>query len=289
MPRSSRAIASACAAYAIWGVYPLYFHRLQHVPALQVLAHRVVWSLPLVLGVLAWRDGRHLVASLRRMPPALAHLGAAAALLVGHWGVNVWALTHGHVVDASLGYFINPLLSVGLAAAVLGEPLRKRQAVAIMLAAAGVVWMGFALGAAPWIALALAASFAGYGLLRKTAPLGVADGLFLEMALAFPLAAAYLATHGGTFAASSWSQRGLLAAAGPLTVAPLLLFALSARGIPLATLGMLQYITPTLLLLLGVALYQERFDARHGIGFALVWLGIALYLGERRAEKPVAP
>ncbi len=289
MPRPSPGIVSACAAYAIWGLYPLYFHRLQQVPALQLLAHRIVWSLPLVLGTIAWRDCRRLVGRLRRTPSALPHLGAAAALLVAHWWANVWALTHGHVVDASLGYFINPLLTVALAGAVLREPLRPRQGAAIACAAAGVVCMGCALGATPWIALALAATFAGYGVLRKTAPLGVVDGLSLELALAFPPAAAYLAAHADALAASDWGELGLLAAAGPLTAVPLLLFALAARRIPLAMLGMLQYITPTLLLVLGVALYGEQVDAGRGAGFALVWLGIALYLGERRARRPAAP
>ncbi|WP_038165928.1 EamA family transporter RarD [Thiomonas sp. FB-6] len=293
MSRESPGIAYACAAYALWGLYPLYFRLLQHVPSIEILAHRVVWSLPVALAVVAWGGDWRWLARLRERPALLAHFGAAGLLLVCNWGVNIWAVNHGHVVDASLGYFLNPLLTIGLATLVLREPLSRAQRVAIALAMAGVGWMGVALGVAPWIAVALASSFAGYSLLRKTAPLGACEGLALETALVFPLAFAYLALlgaqHANAFVAATSGDRLMLAAAGPVTTIPLLLFAAGARRIPLAMLGILQYVTPTMLLILGVALYHEAFDAVHGVGFGLVWAGIALYLGDRVLPRKGAP
>ncbi|WP_297910484.1 EamA family transporter RarD [Thiomonas sp.] len=293
MSRESPGIVFACAAYAIWGLYPLYFKLLQHVPALQILAHRVVWSLPLALAAVAWSGDWRWLARLRERPAWLAHFGAAGLLLVCNWGVNIWAVNHGHVVDASLGFFLNPLLTIGLATLVLHEPLRRAQRVAIVFAVAGVAWMGVALGVAPWIAVALAASFAGYSLLRKTAPLGAFEGLALETALVFPLAIGYLAWlpagQANVFLVSTPGERLLLAAAGPVTTIPLLLFAAGARRIPLAMLGILQYVTPTMLLCLGVALYRERFDVAHGVGFGLVWIGIAIYLGDRLRPRKLVP
>ena len=292
MPRESSGIAYACAAYAIWGLYPLYFKMLLQVPAMQILAHRVIWSLPLALAVVAWSGDWRWLARLRERPGLLAHFGVAGLLLVCNWGVNIWAVTHGHVVDASLGYFLNPLLTIGLATLILHEPLRRAQRVATVFAVAGVAWMGVALGATPWIPVVLASSFAAYSLLRKTAPLGAFEGLALETALVFPIAIGYLAfvsaDHANVFLASTTSERWLLIAAGPVTTIPLLLFAAGAQRIPLAMLGILQYVTPTMLLILGVALYREAFDVVHGVGFGLVWVGIALYLGDSLLRHKVA-
>ena len=188
------------------------------------------------------------------------------------------------MLDASLGYFLNPLLTIALGTLVLHEPLRRAQRLAIAVAAAGVIGMGIAMGAAPWIALLLASTFAGYALLRKTAPLGCVEGLALETALVVPFACAYLVwstrSQGNAFVDSGWGLRWLLAAAGPVTAVPLLLFAAGARRIPLHLLGLLQYITPSMLLGLGAGLYGEVFDPARGIGFALVWLGIGIYLGD---------
>lgn len=291
--RESAGIALASAAYAIWGLYPLYFKSLLQVPATQILAHRVIWSLPLALAAVAWCGDWSWLARLRERPVWLAHFGAAGLLLVCNWGVNIWAVNHGHVVDASLGFFLNPLLTIGLATLVLHEPLRRAQRVAILFAVAGVLWMGLTLGVAPWVAVALASSFAGYSLLRKTAPLGAFEGLALETALVFPLALAYLAFFSPEptkhFLAAPTGERLLLVAAGPVTTIPLWLFGAGARRIPLAMLGILQYVTPTMLLILGVALYGEAFDVAHGVGFGLVWVGIAIYLGDRLRPCRTAP
>ncbi len=291
--QAARGVACACAAYALWGLYPLYFKLVQQVPSGQILAHRVLWSVPLALSIVALRGNWRWIRQLRGRPSLLAHFGAAGLLLACNWGINIWAVNHGHVLDASLGYFLNPLLTIALGTMVLHEPLRRAQHVAVGVAAAGVIGVGIALGTAPWIALMLASTFAGYGLLRKTAPFGPVEGLMLETALILPLACAYLAwttrSQGNAFVDAQWSLRCLLAAAGPVTAVPLLLFAAGARRIPLHLLGLLQYITPSVLLGLGVWLYREPFDIGRGIGFAWVWLGIAIYLGDRPVRPPAHP
>ena len=283
-------IAYALGAYTLWGLFPLYFKLLQSVPAMQILAHRMVWSLGLVLLILlALRRFAWLARVDRRV---VARFALSAVLLGCNWGTYIWAVNHGHVVEASLGYYINPLLNVALGTLLLHERLRPAQWLAIAVAACGVLWMSVDVGRVPWIALALALSFAGYSLTRKTAPLGSLEGLALETALMFPLALAYLAwcsAHGSNaFAAGDPSLRATLVAAGPVTTVPLLLFAAGARRITLSLLGVLQYLTPTLLLVLGVLLYHEPFSANRALGFGLVWCGIALYLGDSLLRRRIA-
>ena len=282
-------IAYALGAYTLWGLFPLYFKLLQAVPAPQILAHRMVWSLGLiVLILLALRR----FAWLARVDRGVVARFALSAVLLGcNWGTYIWAVNNGHVIEASLGYYINPLLNVALGTLLLHERLRRTQWLAIAVAACGVLWMSAEIGRVPWIALALAASFGGYSLARKTAPLGSLEGLALETALMFPLALAYLAwcsAHGSNaFDSGGWSLRALLAAAGPVTTVPLLLFAAGARRIPLSLLGVLQYLTPTLLLVLGVLLYHEAFNSTRALGFGLVWAGIALYLADSLLRRRI--
>ncbi|MEO8598340.1 MAG: EamA family transporter RarD [bacterium] len=271
----------AATAYILWGLFPLYFKLLQSVPAQQILMHRIIWSLAFVLVVLAWRRQWQWLPKVFRQPKVLLGFGASALLLSTNWLIYILAVNSGRVVDASLGYFITPLVSVLFGYLLLKERLRPLQWGAIALAAAGVVWLTWHSGQLPWIGLALAASFGTYGLLRKTAALGPLEGLTLETLLLFPLALGYLtllslqdqnAFHSAP-AATSW----LLAAAGPITAIPLLLFAAGARRIPLSTLGFLQYITPTLQLLFGVWLYHEPFSGARLIGFATIWTALAIY------------
>jgi chloramphenicol-sensitive protein RarD len=221
---------------------------------------------------------------LREQPAVLARFAGSALLLATNWFTYIWSVNHGHVVEASLGYYINPLMNVALGTVLLHERLRPAQWAAVGVAALGVVWMTTEVGHVPWIALVLAVSFAGYSLLRKTAPLGSLEGLAVETAVLFPLALAYLgwesAQGHNVFTASGWDMRWLLVAAGPVTTIPLLLFAAGARRIPFSLLGILQYLTPTVLLILGVWLYHEPFGANRAIGFGLVWAGIGLYLAE---------
>ncbi|MGE5337062.1 MAG: EamA family transporter RarD [Gemmatimonadota bacterium] len=274
-------ILYAVAAYLLWGVSPVYFKALQNVPAPEILAHRMAWSL-LVCGLLLLLLRRwQWVAELARRPRLLATFATTAALVTVNWGLYIWAINANHVVDASLGYFINPLVNVLIGAFVLHERLRRSQWTAAAIAAAGVVWLTWDAGRLPWIGLALAITWAIYGLQRKTTTLGAIEGLAVETTLLFPLAMTYLlwlAAQGqSSFAGGSTATQWLLAAAGPVTATPLLLFTASARRIPFAHLGILQYISPTLQLLLGVWLFHEPFSASKAVGYGLIWLALALF------------
>lgn len=287
-------VAYALVAYVIWGLFPLYFHLLTQVPAMQILAHRMVWSLLLIFGILLVLRRWAWIGRLRRQPGVLGRFALSAALLSCNWGTYIWAVNHGAVVEASLGYYVNPLMNVALGTLLLRERLRPQQWFAVAVACAGVLWMTAQVGHVPWIALVLAFSFAGYSLARKTAPLGSLEGLALETALMFPLALAYLGWgvthHDSAFAAGDVGLRWLLVAAGPVTTIPLLFFAAGARRIPLSLLGVLQYVTPTLLLGLGVWYYHEAFDGPRAVGFGLVWTGIAIFVldGALRLRRAAA-
>lgn len=271
----------AIAAYTIWGLFPLYFKALQEFPPTEILLHRIVWSLVFLAGVLACRRQWSWIGSALRRPKVLAGFTASAILLSTNWFIYIWAVNHGRVVDGSLGYFINPLVNVLLGFLVLRERLRPGQWTAIGLAALGVVWLTWQSGHPPWIGLMLAATFGLYGLLRKTAALGPLEGLSLETMILFPVAFGTLAmltvSGNNAFLQASQSSQWLLAAAGPITAIPLLLFAAGARRIPLSLLGILQYIGPTLQLLLGVWLYNEPFGGARMIGFAMIWGALLLY------------
>ncbi|MGE5651385.1 EamA family transporter RarD [Noviherbaspirillum sp. UKPF54] len=271
----------AAAAYAAWGLFPVYFKALQSIAPTEILMHRMLWSLLFLAMVIAWRRQWAWLGDVVRRPKVLAGFAASAVLLSSNWFIYIWAVNNDRVVDASLGYFINPLFNVLLGFLILRERLRPVQWTAVALAAAGVAWLTWQGGQLPWVALTLAVTFGLYGLLRKTAALGALEGLALETLLLFPLALAYLAvlTLQGKngFASAPLSLQLLLAAAGPITAIPLLLFAAGARRIPLSVLGLLQYIGPTLQLLLGVWLYHEPFGGGRMFGFALIWGALAVY------------
>lgn len=275
-------VVYALTAYVIWGLFPLYFKALEQVPSLQILAHRMAWSLLFVALLLAVLKRWSWMRLLREQPALLARFALSAVLLSSNWGIYIWAVNSNHVVDASLGYYINPLVNVALGSVLLHERLRGLQWVALAIAAAGVTVMAIEVGHVPWISLSLALTFGSYALLRKTAPLGALEGLAVETAVLFPLAVAYLfwlSTQGmNAFASADLSTRWLLVAAGPITTIPLLLFAAGARRMSMTLLGVLQYITPTLQLALGVWLYHEPFAAAKMIGFGLVWVGLAVFL-----------
>jgi chloramphenicol-sensitive protein RarD len=276
----NRGIAYAAAAYLLWGVFPIYFKALQQVAPLEILGHRIVWSLAVCAALLLALRRLQWLADLRRQPRVLAWFAASSILVAGNWFVYIWAVNAGRVVDASLGYFINPLVNVLIGAAFLHERLRRAQWAAVGVAAVGVAWLTWQAGALPWIGLVLALTFAVYGLLRKTAALGAVEGLALETLLLAPLAAAYLLwlAHGGHsgFADGDAATRLLLLAAGPVTAVPLLLFAAGARRIPFSTLGLLQYLGPSLQLLIGVWLYREPFAYR-APGYVLIWIALAVF------------
>lgn len=266
-------------AYFLWGVLPLYIHLLKDVPALQVLAHRVLWSLVLLVVIVAvLRRGPALRAAARGR--TLLGLVASALLIAVNWIVYIWAVQHDHVLEASLGYFINPLLNVALGMAVLGERLRRLQGVAIAIAAAGVLVLAASGGGALWISLTLAVSFATYGLVRKVIAIDALGGLTVETLLLAPFCLAVLlrASAAGTGAwGTSLRLDLLLFFAGAVTAAPLLMFAAAARRMPYSTLGLLQYLAPTLQFLLAVLVFGEPLHAANLVTFALIWSGCALY------------
>ncbi len=278
-------ILSAALAFLCWGLFPLYFHAISAVPPLEIMVHRVVWSLLFLLLILGARRQWGWLGELRRQPRVMGSFALSSLLLSGNWLLYIWAVNNGHVIDASLGYFINPLVNVMLGYLVLKERLRPTQWAAIGLAALGVLWLTWQAGHMPWIALLLAASFGGYGLMRKTAALGALEGLSFETMILFPFALGYLgwlSLHGANSfsTAPADATRWLLVAAGPITAIPLLLFASGARKIPLSVLGLLQYIGPTIQMSLGIFFFHEVFTQQRLVGFVLIWSALALYAGE---------
>ena len=277
-------IIYAALAFFCWGLFPIYFHALGEVPPLQILAHRMLWSLAfLLILLLLRRDWKWL--QIVRQPRVFFSFVLSALLLSANWLVYIWSVMNHHVIEASLGYFINPLVNIVLGYLILKERMRPLQWAAIGVAALGVGWLTWQAGTVPWIALFLALSFGGYGLLRKTAALGPLEGLSFETIVLFPLAAGYviwLTVHGQNVFINTASDttRWLLIMAGPLTAIPLLLFATGARKIPLSILGLLQYLSPTLQFLLGVWLFKEAFSADRLVGFVLIWSALALFAGE---------
>ena len=274
-------VASALGCFGFWGLFPIYFKLLGHVPAPEVLAHRVLWSAVLLLGLILaqgqWLALQAEFCNRRRLRFYLL----TALLISGNWLLYIWAVQQGRILEASLGYYINPLVNVLLGVLFLDERLNWRQWIAVALAAAGVLVLVIGYGVFPWISLALALSFGSYGLLRKKTGHAATLGLCVETALLTPLALlllAILAARGnGALGAVNGQTDLLLLAAGPITVAPLLLFLQATRLLRLSTVGLIQYLTPTLQFLLAVALYREPFTAIHLAAFGCIWLALALY------------
>lgn len=269
-------------AYLLWGIFPLYFHAMARSGAVEILVHRILWSLLVCLAVVTatrgWTDLRAVPADRRR----LGMLATAAAMLTANWGIYVWAVNAGNVIEASLGYYINPLVTVLLGVVLLRERLRRLQWAAVGVAAGAVVVLTAAYGRLPWVALALAFSFGTYGLIKNRVggSVGAVTSLTTETVVIAPFATAvviWLETGGyGHFSDNPPWQGLLLAASGVVTVIPLLLFAASARRVPLSTLGLLQYLTPTLQLLCGVLVLGEHMPGARWAGFGLVWVALVL-------------
>ncbi len=274
-------ILHALAAYGLWGGNPLFFKLLAGVNAFEVTAHRALWSLPvtalLLLLIGRLRQGLALLSSWRT-----ARVMVLSALFIGtNWGFFVWAVASGRTLEASLGYYINPLMNMAVGYIFLGERFSPRQWLAIGLALCAVVWLTVSAGVFPWLALLLALSFTAYGYLRKTMPAGPLDGLFVESLVLSLLAVPVLLLLSGQGVPLAFGTDGtlslILAACGPVTVAPLLFFAAAARRIRLSTLGVMQYLAPTLMFLTAVFVFGDPFDRDHAIAFVLIWLAVALY------------
>ena len=278
---SGTGLTASLIAFVIWGVFPLYFLPLRSVGTVEVIAHRVVWSCVLILILMAARGELGKLKAVLVRPALLWRLASTAALISVNWLLYVFAVTNGHVLEASLGYFINPLLNVVLGVVLLSERLNRVQWTSVGLATVAVLYLAFVGGHPPWISLIIATSFALYGFVRKTVAVEALPGLAVETLLLAPLAAGYLLWLGRTgaasFGSSGWGIDALLIGSGPLTAIPLFLFAYGARLIPLSTVGLIQYIAPSLQLLVGLFVFGEVFEHSRAVGFTLIWAGLALY------------
>jgi chloramphenicol-sensitive protein RarD len=278
---TNKGLFYAIGSYAIWGLLPLFWRLLQDVLPGEILAHRIVWACVLTIGLVVGRKQWGVLWTAARKPGVLRTFSISAVLLSLNWFVYIWAVNNGHVIETSLGYFINPLVSVLLGMLFLGERLRLGQGIAVGLALVGVIYLTIVYGAPPWIALLLAVSFGIYGLLRKTASLESLVGLTLETLLIAPFALGFLIyqelTIGGAFVHGGLGTSLLLACSGVVTAVPLLLFAAGARRLTLTAVGITQYIAPTLQFLLGVLLFGEPLTPQRLIGFVLIWLALLVY------------
>jgi chloramphenicol-sensitive protein RarD len=287
-PENTRTgIIAGISAYVIWGLVPIFFKQIVEIPAVEIIAHRVVWAMLLMTALIGFGRGfgRGFGDALRiaRQPAQLARIALASALVITNWLTFVWGVNNGHIVETSLGYFILPLLNVALGVLVLKERMRPLQWLAVLCAAVGVAIEATRAGGLPWIALVLAGTFGIYGLLRKQLPLDAASGLFLETVCMTPLALGWLGwlaysgqSHFGGSGALSASDLYLIAT-GPVTAIPLLLFAIAARRLPLSMMAFLQYLAPTIAFLIGVLVYHETLDTQRMLSLAAIWTGLAVY------------
>jgi chloramphenicol-sensitive protein RarD len=284
--QTSRAGAlAAFGAFLCWGLFGLYFKALGTLPAAEVLAHRVLGGAVFALLLLAAFGGLRDLRPLLADRSALLRLGGSALAIAINWGVFVWAVAHGRALEASLGYYIYPLVSVLLGRLLLGEHLSRRQWGAVALVALGVGWQVSHGSGVPWVALVLAVSFGAYGLLRKTIAVPALAGLLVETVWLVLPAVAYLVIEGGGVALQSGAATlGLLALAGPVTAVPLALFAFGARRLRLSTIGLMMYMNPTVQMLVAVFALGETFTSAHAVTFAAIWAGVALYAWPRRSH-----
>jgi chloramphenicol-sensitive protein RarD len=290
----TRGFAYGLGAYGIWGLIPAYFKAVAPVPALELLAHRIVWALVMLLGVGARQDGLRELRGAFRNRRALGLLLGTTTLIALNWLIYIWAVFHGRIVEASLGYFITPLVNVLLGVAVLKERLQGRVKTALLLAGLGVLWLTILAGQPPLISLGLALSFGSYGLLRKLVPVGAVAGLTVETLLLAPFALGYLVLgyrEGSlTFLSGPLIRDVLLVGAGPITAIPLLMFAGAVRRLTLTSLGFLQYLSPSIQFLLAVLVYREPFSGTQALAFSLILAGLvvfAVHTLRRGAAEPV--
>jgi chloramphenicol-sensitive protein RarD len=282
-PSAGKGITAAVGAFVMWGVFPLYLIGLLKVSAMQITAHRIVWSCVFVLGWLAATGDLKKLREAVSRKGVLVRLVASAFFIAVNWLGFAWAVNHGHVLEVSLAYFMGPLLNVLLGIFVLSERLNRAQWTAVAFAAAGVAYLTFIAGHAPWIALMVGSSFAFYGLIRKTVSIDALPGLAVETILLVPFAAGYLiwchAQGIGVLGNMSGLVDGLLLAGGVVTSVPLFLFAYGARLVPFSTIGVLQFIAPSMQLVCGLVVFGEPLAAGRLVGFVLIWIGLLIYVG----------
>lgn len=288
-------LAYAISAYVLWGFLPLYMKLLENVPPTEIIAHRVLWSLPIAGAVLIFQRRQSDLLAALRQPRLLAMAALTALLISANWLIYVWAIVNDHALDAALGYYINPLFSVFIGAAFLKERLSRGQMAAVALAAAAVVVLTVQAGSLPLVSIGLTLSWGFYALCKKRLPLGPNQGFTLEVLLLLPLAAGLViwlgVTGQGHFGGADW-QTLLLVGAGPLTAIPLLFYANGAKLTRLSTIGILQYITPTMIFLCAVLVFGEELDPARMIAFPMIWAALAIYsvtlirqAGQRRRDR----
>ena len=284
MPESRRGLILGALAYTLWGTFPLYWTLLEPGGAVEILAHRILWSLlTMVLILVLWHRVDQLKALLRDRRKLLLISGAAVVISV-NWGGYIWGVNNGRVVETSLGYFINPLVTVLMGVLVLGERLRRLQWVAMVIAFVAVVVLTIDYGRPPWVALVLAFSFGTYGLLKKQAGVGAVESITLETLVLAPIAMAYVAwlvaTSSSNFASHGLGHALLFTTTGIITAIPLMLFGAAAIRVSMVSLGLLQYLAPTIQFALGILVFEEAMPASRWIGFGLVWVALAMFTVE---------
>lgn len=290
----SGGLASASLAFLLWGFMPAYFKLVQAVDPWVTLSHRVIWAIPVVLAMLAASGRLGELSRDIRQPVVVFPLLASAIVIALNWAIYIWAVVSEHILQASLGYFINPLMTLALAAWLFSERFTRLQMLAVAIACIGVINQAIVVGAVPWVSLSLGGLFAIYSAIRKKTPVSSQTGFAIETIWLAPLAIGWLVfwPHAGAapLGAPDWAHFALLNLAGPITAAPLILFAIGARALKLSTIGIMQFSAPTLQFVLALA-YGETFTPAHAVTFGLIWLGVAIYcmsavLNERKTRRP---
>ncbi|AZV22869.1 MULTISPECIES: EamA family transporter RarD [Mesorhizobium] len=294
--KARRGFLLALGAYLLWGLLPFYMKAVAHLPLAEVIAHRIVWSVPIAAAVLIWAGRMADFKAALRSPRTIAMAALTAALISVNWGIYVWAIAVDRTVETALGYYINPLVNVVVGALLLGERLDRLQIAAVVLAAVAVAVLTVEGGKLPWVSLALAFSFAAYAFFRKTLPIGPSQGFLLEVLLLSVPALGYIvyliATEQDHILSSSGTDTALLIGCGPVTSIPLLLFAFGARLLRLSTIGIMQYIAPTIVFLIAVLIFDEPFGTTQAIAFGLIWTALAMYswsMFRGREIRPAVP
>jgi chloramphenicol-sensitive protein RarD len=294
--KARRGFLLALGAYLLWGLLPFYMKAVAHLPLAEVIAHRIVWSVPIAAAVLIWAGRMADFKAALRSPRTIAMAALTAALISVNWGIYVWAIAVDRTVETALGYYINPLVNVVVGALLLGERLDRLQIAAVVLAAVAVTVLTVEGGKLPWVSLALAFSFAAYAFFRKTLPIGPSQGFLLEVLLLSVPALGYIvyliATEQDHIVSSSGTDTALLIGCGPVTSIPLLLFAFGARLLRLSTIGIMQYIAPTIVFLIAVLIFDEPFGTTQAIAFGLIWTALGMYswsMFRGREIRPAVP
>ena len=278
---TAEGFAYALGAYLLWGVLPIFMKLVAHLPTVEVIAHRIIWSVPIAFLTLLWLRRTDDIKAALKSPRTLRNAAIAAAIVSLNWGTYVWAISVDRTLEAALGYYINPLMTVLVGALVLGEKLTRAQMAAIGLAVAAVAILTWESGGLQWVSLALAGTWCAYAFLKKTLPIGPAQGFLLEVILLSVPALAYFAyiqsTGQGHFFDNGGYEALLFMGCGVVTAVPLILYATGAKGLTLSTIGLMQYIAPTMVFLIAVFVFHEPFSTTKGVAFALIWVGLAIY------------